>query len=447
MIKKVERFIKKTKILNTDEHILVGCSGGPDSIALLHILYELSKRWKWEISVFYLNHGIRKEARLEAKFVERMAERLSLPFYTDKIDAVAYSKTHKFSLEEGARELRYQAFEKIRDKVSADKIALGHNLNDTVETFFMRLFQGSGMGLSGIPAVYGKIVRPLIEIERDKILEFLTKNKIDYLTDISNYSEKFTRNKVRMDIVPYIESVFPNTIETIGRSVKNISEIISGMKKLLLKEEIIQWKGKWVSIDRDRFFLLPEGARFIILKLSLEKLGLENSLKRAHLDEVNSFAKGTGTIKVNQGTIYIGDEIFIFKDDYLQIKQPKVISTPGRTKFGNFLIKTEVLNRIPDVKNGDFYFDIDGINLPLKVRTKRNGDKIVPFGMRGRKKIKDIFVDKKIPRPLRYIYPVIEDKKGILIGGTVRSNRARITRDTKKVLKIYIQECNEEGNG
>ncbi len=445
MIKKVEEFINKTKMLNRGEHILIGCSGGPDSTALLHILYELSEKWEWRISVFYLDHGIRQGAGLEARFVERMAEKLSLPFYTDKIDAIKYSKRHKLSLEEGARELRYRIFERIRNEVSADKIALGHNLNDTVETFLMRLFQGSGVGLSGIPPVSGRIIRPLIELKRDEILEFLTKNGIDYLTDISNYSEKFLRNRVRMDIIPYIESVFPNAINTIGRSVKNISEIVSGMKNLLLKEGIIHKEGKWVFLDRERFFSLPEGARFIILKLSLEKLGLENSLKRAHLDKMNSFIQGTGAIKINQGVIYIGEKIFIFRDDDMLTKKPKTVSISGDTKFGNFLIKTEVLNSVPDVKNGDFYFDIDRIDLPLKVRTKKEGDKIVPFGMKGRKKIKKVFIDKKFPRPLRYIYPIIEDERGILIGGTVRTNRAKITKDTKKILKIRIQEWGENG--
>jgi len=403
MIKKVERFIQRTKMLKKGEHILIGCSGGPDSIALLHILHSLSNKWEWQISVFYLNHGIRETAKLEAKFVERTAGKLSLPFYTAQVDAISYSKAYKLSLEEGARVLRYKVMEEIRVKTSADKVALGHNLNDRVETFLMRLFQGSGMGLSSIPAVSKRIIRPLIELKRDEILEFLNKNKIDYLTDITNYSEKFLRNKIRMDIIPYIESVFPDVIETMGRSIKNISEIVSGMKELLSQEEINQGKGGWLSIDKDRFFSLSKGARFIMLKLSLEKLGLENSLKRAHLDEIDLLTEKTGMIKINNGTIYIGKEIFIFRDDYLQMEKPKRLSIPGDTKFGNFSIRTEVSEGASEIKNGDFYFDIDRLALPLTVRTKKNGDKIIPFGMQGRKHLKKVFIDKKFPRPLRYI--------------------------------------------
>ncbi len=444
MIRKVENYIKKTGMLNRGEKILVGCSGGPDSTALLYILNTLSAKWEWKIAVFYLNHGIRKEAGIEAKFVEKTAEKLSLPFYIDRIDAVSYSKIHKLSLEEGARELRYRAFEKIKDEVSADKVAVGHNLSDNVETFLMRLFQGAGIGLSGIQPIFKYIVRPLLIVSRDEILKFLHRHNIDYLTDISNYSEAFLRNKIRMDILPYIESLFPNVQVTINRSERNISDIVFALKERLKTENIIQESEKWVSIKKNAFFQLPDGARFIILNLSLQKLGMQNRLKRAHLEKIDALKERGGTIKISTGTIYIGEEIFIYRDDYLQKDNAKTLSIPGLTKFGNFSIKTEIVKNIPDIKNGDFYFDIDRITSPLTVRAKKTGDRIVPFGMEGEKKIKKVFIDKKIPRPLRDMYPVIEDKKGILIGAGTRTNRARIMKKTNRILKISIKEWKGE---
>jgi len=440
MLKKVEDYIKKTDMLKRYEKVLIGCSGGPDSVALLYILYDLSKKWKWKLAVFYLNHGIRNQAVLEARFVEKLSEKFSLPFYRERIDAVNYSKTHKLSLEEGARILRYNTFEKVKEEISADRVALGHNLNDNVETFFIRLFQGSGIGLSGIQPVSGYIVRPLLILRKDEILKFLQDNNIDYLTDISNYSNDFLRNKIRWDIIPYIESVFPDVLKAISRSAQNISDITLAVKEILKKEVVIKEKRKWVSIERNKFFSLPEGARFMLMKLSLEKLGIENVLKRAHIDEINTLKEKTGEIKISEGTIYIGKEIFIFRDDYFKVGNEKELKIPGSTTFGNFIIKTKSINRIPNIRNGSFYFDLRRIALPLSVRFRKPGDRIIPFGMHKEKKLKAIFIDKKTPRPIRNMYPVIEDKNGILIGAETRANRARITEKTSRILKISIEE-------
>jgi len=252
------------------------------------------------------------------------------------------------------------------------------------------------------------------------------------------------RNKIRMDILPYIESVFPNVQVTINRAARNVSDIVFALKEILKIENIIQEKEKWVSIEKNAFFQLPDGARFIILNLSLQRLGMQNMLKRAHLEKIDALKERGGTIKISTGTIYIGENIFIYRDDYLQKDKSKTLSIPGFTKFGNFSIKTEILNNVPEMRNGSFYFDIEGIGLPLSVRSKKAGDRIVPFGMEGEKKIKKVFIDKKIPRPLRDMYPVIEDKKGILIGAGTRTNRARIMKKTDRILKISIKEWKGE---
>lgn len=240
--------IKKYKLINEGDKLLIGVSGGPDSICLLHVLNLLKQKLKIEISVAHINHMLREEADSETEYVKTFCTNLGVECFIKKINVVKYSKENKIGTEEAGRIIRYNFFDDIAKKVSANKIATAHNNNDKAETVLLNILRGSGIsGLKGIEAIRdNKYIRPLIETTRKDIEEYCTKNNLDPKIDQTNLESIYKRNKVRNDLIPYIQKEYnPNFLKTLNR----LSEVAAEENEYLEKIAEDQFEECYVGVE------------------------------------------------------------------------------------------------------------------------------------------------------------------------------------------------------
>lgn len=239
MEEKVQSTIEKYNLIKANDKIVLGVSGGPDSLFMLDVLNKLKEKLQFKIVVAHINHMIRKEAAEEEQFVKEFCKKINVEFYSKRIEVVKYANNNKIGLEEAGRKIRYEFFDEVARATNSNKIAIAHNKNDKVETILMNLLRGSGVtGLQGIqPIKDNKIIRPIIEIERRNIEKYCKENNLEPRIDISNFDNTYTRNKIRNVVIPYIKEEFnPNFVETITR----LSEVITEENKFLknITEEI-----------------------------------------------------------------------------------------------------------------------------------------------------------------------------------------------------------------
>ena len=235
MIKKVLETIKKYNLIENGDRIVLGVSGGPDSITMLDILRQLREELEFEIVVAHINHMIREEAIEDEKYVQEYCKKNNIECYIKRIDVEKIANTKKIGTEEAGRKVRYEFFEEILQKTGSNKIGIAHNKNDKIETIIMHILRGSGIsGLKGIePKRDNKYIRPLIECERSEIEQYCEENKLEPRIDKTNFENEYTRNKIRNIVIPYIKKEFnPNIIETMNR----LSEVITEEDDYLEKE-------------------------------------------------------------------------------------------------------------------------------------------------------------------------------------------------------------------
>lgn len=451
---KVKKIIERYNMLSPGDRILVAVSGGPDSVCLLHILNRCRKEMALSLHVVHINHGIRKrESKREEKFVSRLAGRMSLPITVKSLDVPSYAREKRLTIEEAARDMRYSALEQLAGKLNAKKIALGHTASDQVETVLMHLLRGSGpQGLSGIPPVrkLGStvIVRPLIEVNREEILNYLKKNKLTFCLDSSNRKTEYFRNKVRLKLLPLLRK---NYNENIDGALLRLSEI--------LKEENAYWErvvervlGKVVSWEAEK--ILIDFKRFLRYNVIVQRRVLYRLfggiVSLSQIEAIRSLAQ-----KSSQGKrIYLGKRFSVRKEGNFLIfsssperrfkKFNYPLRVPGKNEIEglNLTLNTRIVDFYPvsEKETNTAYFDVDKINFKkLLLRNRREGDRFKPFGLRGTKKLSDFFIDRKIPRRLRDRVPLLVEGEDILwVVGIRRADKARITEDTKKILEVRV---------
>ena len=237
MKEKVLKTIEQFKLIESGDRIVIGVSGGPDSMCLLNILKDIMEdkniNLSFSICVAHINHKIRREADEETRYVKEYCEKNNIPIYIKEAEVIKIAEEKKIGLEEAGRDVRYNFFEEVLKKTNSNKIAIAHNLNDRAETVLMNLIRGSGpLGLKGIEAKRNKYIRPLIQINRKQIEEYCEKEKLDPKFDKSNKDNTYTRNKIRNQLIPYLQREFnPNIIEAITK----LSEIIEDEQNYLEK--------------------------------------------------------------------------------------------------------------------------------------------------------------------------------------------------------------------
>jgi tRNA(Ile)-lysidine synthase len=455
LINKVTLAIKKYSMLSGEEKILVGLSGGPDSVCLLYILNNLKDMFSLDLHAVYIDHGLRPEETInEIEFCRKYCEKLSVPFITKVIDVKTYGKEHGLNKQDAARELRYKIFNEVFFDLKAQRIALGHTADDQLETFFMRFFRGSGpKGLSGIPPVRGNIIRPLIETERKDIEEFLDYQKSDYIIDSSNLKKDYLRNRLRLTFIPEIKKINPHIAQTFLRTMDILREeekyfdiiVTKTLMKLITRK----------TDSRIELFLSPIEV--------MDKVILRRVLRRA-IDETKGL-RGMEFIHIESIIDLIklgrqGDRLYLPKGlrvikNYSTLiitsESPQrlgafTLNVPGEVvlKESKAVIKASVMDRTDDYGDGKAIalFDADKLVLPLTVRARKNGDFFYPMGFGKKKKLQDYFVDEKVPRDDRDSIPVIVSGNDIIwIAGYRGDERFKVSQDTKMFLKLELKKA------
>lgn len=445
-------------MLSPNDNILIALSGGPDSVCLTIILDKLRDNFNLSLSAIYINHGLRPdEIDKEESSCRRLCDTLGINFYTDSIDVKGYAEMKRMNLQASARELRYQVLHDYARRIDANRIALGHNADDQVETILMRLIRGTGRkGLLGIPPVRGRIIRPLIEIERREIEDFLLSQspRVEFMIDSSNLKTDYLRNWIRIKIIPELKSQNPNLIETVSRSSIILSEEDAYLDMLTSKAML-----RLVSKRDD------ESVELFLLPLeSLDRPIMRRVIIKA-ISEIIPF-KGVDFVHIEDIIKLIRDgksgDLVTLPDGLRVIKKYStlLISIKGRAEVQsrplnvpeelylneiNAVIRTNLSLELD--KNGDgkrkAIFDLDTLKLPLQVRKRREGDYFCPIGMGGKKKkLQDFFVDEKIPRDERDSIPiVVSDNDIIWVAGYRMDERFKPTEKTKRFLIIeYIKQ-------
>lgn len=444
------------ELIAPGDRVLVAVSGGADSLALLYLLEQFSKDHGYELFVAHLNHLARgKESDEDAIFVENVSDQLSLPVFVDKIDVAGKKPFLKSSFQESARILRYQFLEKTLSAIEGNKIALGHTADDRIETVLMNLLRGTGLkGLAGIPEVRGHMIRPLLRCNRSEVEKFLDERNLVYRTDSSNNETKYLRNKIRHELIPFL---------------KTFNREISG--NLLTLAEIAQAEDQWMSektcelydqLVTDRNGVLCfELAGFESQPLAMKRrliretfYRLSGSLReitalhvRQVLDlfthaRVGSLINLPGGVKVvgGYGTVSFSvSEDSVLPEIDKSVRRLKIPGITSLAQPGIQLHARFVDTPLPiTIDHKQAYLDFEKTGENIQVRFFQPGDRFVPLGMQGHKKVKSYFIDQKIPRQERPFIPILTngDDDIIWVYGERISDLFRVAENTKKVLFI-----------
>jgi tRNA(Ile)-lysidine synthase len=428
-----------------------------DSMVLLHLLNACRQTFDLSLIVAYVNHGIRPdESKKEADLVQKECERLRLPFECGTFNAKEFQRIGKFSLQEAARRLRFNFFEQILRKYDAQKIALGHHADDQVETVLLRLMRGAGLqGLKGIlPIREGKVIRPLLEVWRHEIEAFAIKNSIPFLIDSSNLKEDYLRNRLRLSLIPFLEKEYqPNLKEILLRTSAILREENDYLEKEAEKtyQNMVEAKGESLTFHYPAYRSLHPAIQWRIIQKILrticgeEKEDLEISqiskrLKQPPPSFILEFPPGI-CLEKRYETVSLGKK----RVEPIPPFEVELVS-PGRTLIKE--IGREVVTEEMDIEEQSgfskassetAFLDYQVLQFPLRIRNFRPGDRFQPLGVKGSQKLKEFFIDHKIPRFERSKIPLlISGQRIVWVVGHRIDECARVSDRTKKILKVKL---------
>ena len=480
MIRKVRETIKKYRLLERGDMVIVAVSGGPDSVALLKVLDIFSDEYRLTLITAHLNHGLRgEESDNDEKFVRKLSESMGIEFECKYVDIPSLRQGRRGSIEEIARKERYQFLAEMARKHQAHKIALGHHLHDQAETVLMNFIRGSGMeGLKGIlPMREGMYIRPLIALTRGEIVNFLAREGIRFMADSSNAHDSYLRNRIRHRLIPELKEHYNPRIEESLAQMAEVIRLEDEYMKTVLKEVLLEgWDdgGKGgVTINIPKFLVLHEAIQNRAIKTLLQRFSPSGGgIGYVHVKAVMDLLRSCR----HHGCLHLPFNIRIRRDhDLLVISRQKgpggklmqelsggydPCFSPTDADIGQFSYDVAIPGRIeiPEVdmtivfnildkptegihfnQEKMAYMDIEAMRFPLTIRNLRPGDRIQPLGMGGTKKLKCYFIDKKISQAERRRIPLLVDDRSVLwIVGMRLSERVKITDKTKRLLKAEI---------
>ncbi|MFZ5966656.1 MAG: tRNA lysidine(34) synthetase TilS [Bacillota bacterium] len=456
----LEKFIKTLedfKMVSEGEGIVIGVSGGPDSITLLHLFHRVQERYRLRLYAVHLNHQFRgTDADEDAAYVKSFCDKLGIEAFIYSENVTEYSKHRGITFEEAGREIRYRLFDEILDQKRAGKIAVAQNMDDQAETVLMRLMRGSGAeGLSAIDHIRdNKIIRPLLDISRKEIEAYCSLHELKPRIDKTNSEVIYTRNRIRLELIPYIESHFnPNIKETLCRTAKLLRE-----DNNFIAEQVDKAFGKLVRKENDRITVLlrslkelhPAVAKRVVREMLKQYLGDIKNIQSIHVENIMGLVDkqtvGASIDLPGYITAAIDYEYLMIKKKENEIQKHDFtydlkIGSVSEFSLLNLIIISKIIDKehIGEIPKSDTikYFDLDKIHQGIKLRNRRNGDRFSPLGMKGSKKLKEFFIDEKIPRTLRDEIPLICDGDEIVwVIGYRMSEKYKVTSDTEHILMI-----------
>ncbi|UCE23348.1 MAG: tRNA lysidine(34) synthetase TilS [Candidatus Zixiibacteriota bacterium] len=444
--------IAEYELLNRGDSVLVALSGGPDSVALLHMLRRLSSKWRLTLHAVYINHNIRKRAaKQEEQFCRKLCDRLGVALTIVSKDIPALAKSARKSIEQAARDFRYETFDRLADESGCHRIAVGHHVDDRVETVLFRIIRGTGpTGLRGIPPKRGRIIRPLYALTKEEIYAYLKQNRLKYCTDQSNlgvdYDRNYIRNRLLVDIRknlnPAVDRALLNLSEIAGEDDTFLSQYLHGRVKGLVRRTA----GGKIELDLSKYNRYDKWFRRRLLRYCLAEISPPNQgPEKIVVDRLDDLCrlKGKGlTIPGGIQATLAGERVLLYRRGAGSYSERLTPGKVSRLTTLNVDIRMSVQRRTavkPERRKQarTVWLDYDKIHQPLVIRNIRGGDRFRPLGLAGTKKVGDYLTDRKVHPVYRDEVPVVCDRKGIIwLVGFEISDRVKIDSSTREVLKI-----------
>lgn len=458
LVANVRRTIEKYKMLSQGDKIVVGLSGGPDSLCLIHVLLGLCDEYGCSLYAAHLNHMFRGEAAdADAEFVGRICKAWGIPAFIEVFDVPAYIEETGLSPEEAGREIRYRLFDRVCKEVGANKIAVAHNLNDHVETVLMRFMRGSGIeGLKGIEAVRGRIIRPLLETERQDIEEYCSSNSLEPRIDKTNLESVYNRNRIRLELIPYIQKNFnPNIMMAVSRLsglIRDENDFLESESEARFEKtaEVLEDR---VAFDTAELVQLHTALQRRLVRQAVEKLaGTLKGFDFKHYDGVLELARkntGAAIILPHGLKAFISyDRLVLAKnvvkaDKKCYYKLKYDYDNSVETEIGCIDICKKSVDTIGNLRGqkDTIYIDPRKVREGLVLRHREAGDLFAPIGMKGKKKLKEYLIDEKVPREERDTLELVADGNEIvwIVGGRLSENYKITDATTDAVVIKYIR--------
>lgn len=460
---RVAEAIKRQRLIQQGDRVVVAVSGGPDSVALLSALHGLASSWSLSLSAAHFNYGLRgAESDDDAAFVMRLCERFSIPYVCERLtltDALCKGR----SLQEAAREARYAALLRLCESLGANKVALGHTRDDQAETVVIWLLRGAGMtGLSGMPCLRSPFIRPLLAVSRAEVLSYLAGQGLEFREDSSNAKPIYLRNRVRHDVLPLLKQFNPAILDALTRQADILREDNRCLDHLAEEQcARVAREAKdheWV-VDRPDLLALDlavqrrvvrkvvqrtaavnRGPSFAAVALVLERVVHGDSGSCATLRHVRVTREYDTIVFQRHGDMPCGT----VGTSVLSVARsvPFTVSWPltGQRLQADLIHSSQLDQMSSPVSPMRAMLDADRLTLELRVRAWRPGDRFHPFGFEGhRKKLQDFFADLKVPRSARGGIPLVVAPEGLVwVAGYRTDHRFRVTDSTRRILRLTL---------
>lgn len=473
IFRKVEQAARDHGMFQAKDSVLVGVSGGPDSMALLHLLVRLAPRWGLTLAVAHLNHGLRQgDAEKDARFVADRCRTMQLPCFVHTADVAAIRKARKVSLEMAGRRARYEFFRQVAQKERFHKIALGHHADDNAELILMNFMRGSGpLGMTGIPPVRERLfVRPLIYLRRDEILYFLEKNDIPFRHDATNSDILFLRNRIRHRLLPELASSYnPRITDALNRfariardeehwfdsQVENVFADIARSATDRIEMSIAGLARIHVALRRRVLRHALGSIKGDLKKITYRHIDVLDDMIRSGADGAHADLPDHLAARRNGGRLFIlrhsasrrGERIgarpatplFQYLIDHATSRPQLLKIQEAGIRIAWQKVPADAWNPEAATEQKTVYFDMDTIQWPLTVRSFVPGDRFQPLGMKGSQKVKKLFIDRKIPKERRQRIPILLTRGRIIwIAGLHMGELSKITTKTRNLLKMEL---------
>ena len=434
MRERLDKYIKQHNFFSKGDKLILAISGGADSVALAYLLKQL----EYDFTMAHCNFGLRnKESDADEVFVKKLAKKLGVKCFTKSFETLKFATENKISIQMAARDLRYDWFENLRQKLRLDFILTAHHRDDDMETFFINLLRGTGIkGMLGVPQKKGSIVRPLLFTKKNEIYDFLKKNKIEYREDSSNKDDKYLRNKIRLQLIPLLEQMNPSFKETLTKEMdylSGISEVyftqIGRKKEQLLKQEMDYFTISIVELKK----LNPLQTYLYELLNPFGFLNVQDICNALEVQPGKQFFSATHRITIDRKQLIIQTIQEVEKVELQIDESEKECFSPihlGFTITENFNIQNDLTIAM---------LDYDKLEFPLILRKWKKGDFFFPLGMNGKKKVSDFFTDNKISIPEKeQIWVLCSTDEIIWVVGMRISERFKISEKTKKAYIVQL---------
>lgn len=442
-MERILKDIKKHNLVSEGDVVAVACSGGKDSMALLHFLNSHREELKIQIVAVNVDHSIRENSAGDSKFVSNYCKQHHIKLYSSKVNAIKYSNDNKLTLEQGARECRYKVFGDLVAKGVVNKVALAHHLQDQAETVLLNIFRGTGIyGASGMDYIRdGVYIRPMLGVEPTSIMAYLTTNEIPYVEDETNQDNDYNRNYIRNKIMPLIRNRWQQADRAIGSFARNCRQDENYIQSTISQDAILLEDG--IARIGTSYFVYDDAYVFRLILKALKSIGFGVNIENKHLKMIKSMAiEAENGTKINlpMGLSVIKEYSYItFTNRKVKRNKKTYPFAKGKIDISNFgLIETFVTRKM-DIKK--YSHLIDSSKLPKNAvwRFRQDGDVFEKFGG-GTKSLSDYLIDKKVPVRLRALTPVLAVGNEIyIVAGIEISNKLRVDKNTKMAYGINVK--------